>query len=420
VPEDKELQTLLISEFHDSKYAGHFEMSRTRVAVGQMFWWKSLAGDVAKFVSTCVACQRNKAHRHKPYGLLQLLPVPEKPWHTVTFDFIVKLPKTKRGNDSICVFVDKLTKLVHFVACKEEVSAKQFAELYVDHVFRLHGLSREFIRDRDTRFTSAFWQEVTVLLGTKTVMSSSFHLQTDGQTERVNQTLETYLQHFFSVGLNDWDTLLSRAEFAHNAAIDKTVRAAPFKLTYGYHPRTPVGEVVEVVHPTSVAFVERLQSSLSFARKCLIAAQQRQKALADKRRIDQEYKVGDKVLLSTKYLNLKHSEMSRKLLPKWIGPFEVVQVVGAVAYKLKMNPGWRVHSVFHVSLLEPYREDGRVQPPPSPIEMEGALEYEVESIFEHRFRGIKNPKAYYKVAWKGYGVELNSWASCQNIFTVVH
>jgi hypothetical protein len=200
VPEDKELQTLLISEFHDSKYAGHFGMSRTWVAVGRMFWWKSLAGDVAKFVSTCMACQRNKARRHKPYGLLQPLPVPEKPWHTVTFDFIVKLPKTNRGDDSICDFVDKLTKLVHFVACKEEVSAKEFAELYVDHVFCRHGLSREFNTDCDTRFTSAFWQEMTVLLDSRTVMSSSFHSQTDGQTERVNQTLEMYLQHFVSVG----------------------------------------------------------------------------------------------------------------------------------------------------------------------------------------------------------------------------
>jgi hypothetical protein len=98
----------------------------------------------------------------------------------VTFDFIVKLPKTSRGNDSICVFVDKLTKMVHFVACKEKVSAKEFAELNVDHVFRLHGLSREFITDRDVRFMSAFWQEVTELLGTRAVMSSSFHPQTDG------------------------------------------------------------------------------------------------------------------------------------------------------------------------------------------------------------------------------------------------
>jgi hypothetical protein len=184
--------------------------------------------------------------------------------------------------------------------------------------------------------------------------------------------------------INDWNTLLSRAEFAHNAAVDETIRAAPFKLTYGYHPRTPVGEVVKVVHPASAAFVERLQSSLSLARKCLIAAQQRQKAFVDQRRVEKIYKVGDKALMSTKYLNLKHSYTSRNFLPKWIGPFEVVQVVGPVAYKLKMNPGWRVHHVFHVSLLELYRDsDGQVQPPPPPVDMEGALEYEVESILEH-------------------------------------
>jgi hypothetical protein len=178
-----------------------------------------------------------------------------------------------------------------------------------------------------------------------------------------------------------------------------------------------VGEVVEVEHPGFAAFVERLQSALSLARKCLIAAQQRQKAFADKRRVEKVYKVGDKVLLSTKYLDLKHSKTNCNLLPKWIGPFEVVQVVGPVAYKLKMNPGWRVHPVFHVSLLELYREDGQVQPPPSPIEMEGALEYEVESILEHRFRGKKHPKAYYKVAWKGYGIEHNSWEPESNVVT---
>jgi hypothetical protein len=161
-----------------------------------MFWWKSLARDVARFISTYVACQRNKARCHKPYELLQPLLVLGKPWHTVTFEIIVKLPKTSRGNGRICVFVDKLTKLVHFVACKERVFAKEFAELYVDHDFRLHGLSRDFITDRDPRFTSAFWQDATVLLGIRVVVLSSFHPQIDGQTERVNQTLETYLRQF--------------------------------------------------------------------------------------------------------------------------------------------------------------------------------------------------------------------------------
>jgi hypothetical protein len=129
----------MISEFHDSTYAGYFGIAQTRAAVGRLFWWESLDIDVTKFVSTCVACQRNKARCHKPYGLLQPSPLTEKPWQAVTFRFTVKLPKTSRGNDCVCVFVDKLTKMVHFVACKKGVPAKIFAELYVDHVFRLHG-----------------------------------------------------------------------------------------------------------------------------------------------------------------------------------------------------------------------------------------------------------------------------------------
>ncbi len=415
VPNDTELRTQLISEFHDPYYSGHYGMNKTRAAVGRMFWWESLTVDTSQFVSTCVTCQRNKARRHKPYGTLQPLPIPEKPWHTVTFDFIVKLPETARKNNSICVFVDKLTKMVHFVACREDLSAMEFAELYVDRVFCLHGLSREFITDRDVRFTSAFWKGVTELLGTRAVMSSAFHPQTDGQTERVNQTLETYLRHFVSSELNDWDTLLSRAEFAHNAAFHESIRQTPFFLNFGYQPRTPLGEVIERVNPASASFVERLQSALSFARKCLVAAQQRQKVFADQKRKEISFSVGDKVLLSTKYLNLKHSETNRKLLPKWIGPFEVVQVVGPVAYKLNMNPGWRVHPVFHVSLLEPYRDSGRVQPPPPPIEMEGTLEYEVDTILDHRFRGTRNPKASYLVAWKGYGPEHNTWEPEANV-----
>jgi hypothetical protein len=174
-------------------------MARTRAAViGRLFWWESLAEDVTKFVSTCVTRQRDKARCHKPYGLLQPLSVPEKPWHIVTFAFIVKLPKTVWGNDCICVFVDRLTKMVHFLVCREAMSATQFAKLYVDHIFRFtDGLSREFMIDRDVRFTSAFWKGVTELLRPRTLISFSFHPQTDGQTKRVNQTLETYLRHMF-------------------------------------------------------------------------------------------------------------------------------------------------------------------------------------------------------------------------------
>ena len=228
VPDDVHLRRRIVSELHDTHFAGHYGRDITVQAVGRLFWWASLTNDVAKYISCCPLCQSGKSRRHRPFGALQPLPIPEKAWQTVTFDFIVKLPKTERGNDSICVFVDKLTKMVHFVACREELSAKDFAELYIDRIWCLHGLSKEFITDRDSRFTSAFWKGVTELIGTRHVMSSSFHPQTDGQTERVNQTLETYLRHFVSVQLNDWDTLLSRAEFAHNSAYHTSVGQTPF------------------------------------------------------------------------------------------------------------------------------------------------------------------------------------------------
>jgi hypothetical protein len=220
--------------------------------------------------------------------------------------------------------------MVHFAPCKEKLSAKGFAHICVDHVFCYHGFSKEFIFDRDTRFTSEFWKGVTELLGTRLCVSSSCHPQTNGQTERVNQTLEAYLRHFVSATLNDWDLLLSRAEFAHNNAFHESVRATPFHLNHGRHPRTPMsGKRDDDVPADFAAFVERLQLTLTLARKLLIAAQQRHKAYADKHRIEKSYKVGEQVLLIMKYLNIKHGKTNRKLLPKWIGPFKVVSKVGS-------------------------------------------------------------------------------------------
>jgi hypothetical protein len=151
------------------------------------------------------------------------------------------------------------------------------------------------------------------------------------------------------------------------------------------------------------------------ARKLLIAAQQRQKAYADKHMIEKSYKVGEHFLLSTKYLNIKDGETNRKLLPKWIGPFKVLQKVGPVSYELEMNLGWRVHPVFHVSLLELYKTDGRFRPPPPPIKLEGALKYEVETILKHRTTAQKRPKTSYFIQWKCYGPEHNSWEPEANV-----
>jgi hypothetical protein len=217
-------------------------------------------------------------------------------------------------------------------------------------------------------------------------MSSAFHAPTNGQTENVNQVLETDLRHFIAPTMTDWDEWLSRAQFAYNNSYHESIRTSPFYLVLGRDPRTPLGSSTTGQRPTqAAAFVEKLRFYTERARTLLYAAQQRQKAIADRKRIDMDHAVGDQVLLSTKNMMLKHAERSRKLMPRWIGPFKVLQKVDKLACRLGMNSGWRIHPVFHVSLLEPYHSDGRVQPPPVPIELEGHLEYEVECILDHRF-----------------------------------
>jgi hypothetical protein len=162
--------------FHDTPSAGNYGIAKTCKAIQKLFFRTSMREDVARYVTICVSCARNKARCHAPYGRLQTIPVPEKPWYSVSMDLIIKLLLMARGHNSICVFVDRLTKMVHFVPCKEKLSAKGFAELYIDNVFRYHGLSKEFISDRDSWLTSEFWKGVTELLGTRLCVSSSFHL----------------------------------------------------------------------------------------------------------------------------------------------------------------------------------------------------------------------------------------------------
>jgi hypothetical protein len=186
VPDNSDLRTLIIRETHDSPYAGHYGITKTLRAVGNLFWWPSLKVDVTNFISACPPCQRNKSRRHRPYGLLQPLKMPEGPFDSISYDFITKLPLTPRGHDSICVFVDRFSKMAFFVPCNEKITGKGFAKLYVDHVQATQGLRKTFISDRDTRFTSAFWQEVIALLGTRLCMSSAFHAPSYGQTENVN------------------------------------------------------------------------------------------------------------------------------------------------------------------------------------------------------------------------------------------
>ena len=332
----------------------------------------------------------------------------------MSFDFITQLPVTARGYDAICVFVDRLTKMCHFAPTTSNVSAEGYAELWLDWFIAYTGVSKEFVSDRDPRFTSKFWEEATRLLGTQLCRSTAFHPETDGQTERSNQTLETYLRHYVSPEHDDWDRLLSTAEFAYNSAWHESVKASPFELNFGQQARTPLG-LGNAQVPAAGTFVGRLSNGLSRAKSVLSGARQRMKVFADQNRRELELQVGATVLLSTKHLPIK-SPGTPKFWPRFIGPFPVKERVGAVAYKLELPSSLKIHPVFHVSLLHPYKPDGRVQPPPAPLVVDGNLEWEVEKILDHRDRKQGNRVlTSYLVAWKGYGPEHNSFEPEKNL-----
>ena len=178
---------------HDSHLAGHPGQHRTFELVARDFYWKGMRKYIIDYVEACDTCHRNKMPRHKPFGLLQPLPVPERPWSSISMDFITKLPISD-GYDSVFVVVCRMTKQAHFIPCRETMKAEEFASLFIDNIFRIHGMPDDIVSDRGSLFRSDFWQQLLKKMKVVSKMSTAFHPQTDGQTERVNQTLEQYLR----------------------------------------------------------------------------------------------------------------------------------------------------------------------------------------------------------------------------------
>lgn len=418
VPNYKGLREHIMREAHDALYSGHFGAERTYKTIASHFWWPSLRKDTKEWVRTCDACQRNKPIQKRPGGMLQNLSKPDEPWTQVGIDLIVGLPMSSYGHDAIIVFVDHLTKMVHFVPTTGNCSAMESAKHFVENVFRLHGLPKRIISDREPRFLSAFWKEMCRLLHIEQTVSTSFHPETGGQTERNNRILEDYLRNYVSPDQLDWDQYLFLAEFAMNNAYNYSTGMTAFQANQGWQPLTPLTEgLPRAVSPVPVAEDFRIQWQQRFkrAKQNLLAAQSRYKSFADLKRREVTFKVGDKVMLSTKNVTLKTTGV-RKLLPRWIGPFKVVKVVNPVAYKLELPPSLRIHPVFHVSLLKVYHEGGRVQPPPPPEADEEGEIYEVEAILAHREVGPrKRKKTQYLIKWLGYGPEHNTWEPEENV-----
>ena len=400
----------VLRECHDIPAVGHVGIRRTLDLVDRQFHWRRWRRDVTSYVRTCPTCQQMKSDNRAKAGLLQPLPVPTRKWEQVTTDLVTDLPESG-GYTAIAVFVDRLTKMVHFAPCTKEVTAPQYAKLFVDHVFKLHGLPEVLISDRDPRFSSRFWRSLFDLLGTQIRMSTAFHPQTDGQSERMIQTLENFLRPYVERNPAMWSQQLAMAEFAANNAVHVSTGHSAFYLNAGDHPRVPSSFLHEGESSQLEAvqeMVNRMKTALEEAQANLSRAQNRASEYANRSRRDESFEVGQEVVLSTRNLRVDQ-HLPTKLRRRWIGPYTISRVISPVAYRLDLPPTWRIHPVFHVSALKAFHrspEFDRQETPPPPVMVDGEEEYEVEAILRHKGQGARR---LYQVLWKGYPITEASW-----------
>lgn len=416
VPNDKRLRAKLLWDHHDAVIAGHPGRDKMYAAINGSYYWPHMIRDIARYVKSCSTCQRSKSSNQSQAGLLHPLPIPARSWSTVTMDFIFDLPVTASGADGIFVVVDKLSKQAHFMAVNKTLDAQDTAQVYIQRVFPLHGLPDKIISDRDPRFISDFWQTLTKLCGVKVQLSTSQHPQTDGQTERTIRTLQDGLRAFATYDQRNWESLLPLLEFAYNNSVNTSTGFTPFYLTYGYHPKAISWHPSEqgISENSSVQrFITHIQTVTSQAQERLAEAQSRQEQYANTHRRTESFRLDDLVWLSTENIqdDVNRMRPKRKLIPKWIGPYPIIEVLPSDVYRLQLPKTLRVHPVFHVSRLKRFYSemesdlrDSTHQPFVDPETSE--LVWHIEALLDKRIR-YNRPE--YLIKWQGFPESEASW-----------
>ncbi|WVZ52529.1 hypothetical protein U9M48_003577 [Paspalum notatum var. saurae] len=394
VPNIKSIRDLILKEAHETAYSIHLGSEKMYQDLKQKFWWYGMKREVAEYVALCDVCQRVKAEHQKPAGLLQPLKIPEWKWEEIGMDFIVGLPRTQSGFDSIWVVVDRLTKVAHFIPIKTTYSGAKLAELYMSRIVCLHGVPKKIVSDRGTQFTSHFWKRLHESMGTKLNFSSAYHPQTDGQTERTNQILEDMLRACAIQYGTSWDKSLPYAEFSYNNSYQASIKMSPFQALYGRRCRTPLhwdqpGEK-QLFGPGIIEDAER----------------QARRVMRDNRRRDLEFAVGDYVYLKVSPIRgLRRFKVKGKLAPRYIGPFKIIDRKEEVAYQLELHDRLSgVHNVFHISQLKKcLREDE--------LTVRDDLTYtNIQSKFWRRRKDYRNGVIKMcKVKWSHHTAEEATW-----------
>jgi hypothetical protein len=402
VPNNETLRTKMIQDVHDSKLCGHPGRENTAQILSRQYFWPQMSQDVRRFVRNCDACGRNKSWRDVRQGFLKPLPVPSRIWSEISIDFIVDLPLSN-GCTNLVVVTDRLGK---GTICDglPDITAETLARWFVRTFYRKHYLPKAIVSDRGTQFTGHFWARVCKLLGIVRRLSTAFHPETDGSTERMNQTVETYLRMFVDYAQDDWEELLPLAELAINNRPAAATKVSPFFLEHGYH-----AEPLDIQHDISDegtalspiqkadAIVRKLKDVQEWAQSAMATAQQTMEDVTNRRRRQApSFKVGDKVWLSLK--NIRTTRQSKKLDAKQ-AKYTVIKIVGTYSYRLDTPLG--IHNVFYSQLLRPASYDPLLSQEQDdtqlgPEILENDEEYAVEAILDKKIRRGQSKKLLVK------------------------
>ncbi|MCO5548854.1 hypothetical protein L7F22_002316 [Adiantum nelumboides] len=413
IPANSAFKSQILHECYNSPFSGHPGLNKTYEKIKSTFFWPGMKLDAKNYVRECFQCQQVKIEHKRMPGDLQPLDIPLQKWESISMDFIIKLPTTRGGYDSIFVVVDRLTKQAHFFPVKMTDSALTIARLFVKEIFRLHGMPKSIVSDRDSKFTSHFWRATFESIGTLLCMSTAFHPQTDGETERVNRISEDMLRMYVNENQSNWNDYLPLVEFAYNSSYHTSIRMTPFEAMYGYNCPTPINFLnsrnkVELSHE----MLEKMDNELAKIRGNIRKAQKRHKLYYDKKHRVVEYEIGDMVFLKVipekSHLILGKD---RRLSPRFAGPFKILKRIGSLAYKLELPSHVKVHPVFHVSLLKKYVPNvHHVLQDNSKLKDDGTLSVEPDLVLDRRVKHLRNRNIVeLLVKWQNYPIEDASW-----------
>ncbi|GJZ45852.1 putative reverse transcriptase domain-containing protein [Tanacetum coccineum] len=375
VPLKGDVRTLIMDEAHKSKYYVHPGANKMYYDLRDRYWWPRMKKDIAMYVSRRLTCLKVKTEHQRPSGLLQQPEIPELKWERIAMDSVMKLPRTSSGHDTIWVIMEWLTQSAYFLHIRED-----------------------YKMDR-------FWQSIQDVLGTRLDMSTAYHPQTGGHSERTIQTLKDMLRACVLDFEGSWDVHLPLVEFSYNNSYHSSVRCAPFKALYGRKCRSPImwtevgeGQLIgpELVQETTEK-ISQIKDRLKAARDC-------QKSYADKRRKPLEFSVSEYVLLKVSpWKGVVRFGKKGKLAPRFIGPFEITERIGPVAYRLRFPKELNgVHDTFHMSNLKKCLADPTLQVPLDEIQIDAKLNFVEEpvEILEREFKNLQRSRiAIVKVWW---------------------